>query len=208
MCSIATKLQIYNLTSFFKNLRDLKLEWRLVFYALESLSFVKSGEGVLNLSFQRSLESLHQLIQQIYWAPTASLVVLKNIVRQSESDQENRNHYKHLTRREFHAYTSDGLWELKEAVVYLETHSSRKPTPPLTGGRASPVGAGTTESRQPLPAPPQADRERNTLASLSLPSFPSVPPITWRAADMEAWERRSSGVKSPVIQSTARDWHL
>lgn len=81
MCSIATKLQIYNLTSFFKNLRDLKLQWRLVLYALQSQSFVKSGEGVLNLSFQRSLESLHQLIQQIYWAPTASLVVLKNIVR-------------------------------------------------------------------------------------------------------------------------------
>ena len=60
---------------------------------------------------------------------------------------------------------------LKDAVDFLEIHTGRKPAPPLTGGQVSPMGAGATEARQPLPAPPQAEREGSTLVS-----SPSQPP--------------------------------
>ena len=38
------------------------------------------------------------------------------------------------------------------------------------------MGAGAAETRQPLTAPPQAERERITLASLSLPASISASP--------------------------------
>lgn len=110
---------------------------------------------------------------------------------------------------EVHTYARDGLSELKDAVDFLEIHTSRKPAPPLTGGQVSPMGTGATEARQPLPAPPQAEREGSTLVSLALPASISCLPL--RGGQL-MWKPGQGSLQSQIPcdreLSTAHDWHI
>ena len=72
------------------------LEIRTLVGSLGLPNFVTNREGVLNLSLKKK-HLLNTHIDSSSSVSTISLVVLKNIVRQSTSDQENRNLYEHLT---------------------------------------------------------------------------------------------------------------